>query len=246
MTIVDCLGVEIEGLDLVTFDGVAVLAQSTGEGVCADLRIHDNRIFARANAIRVEGARELVIARNRLHLLDTTDGLATLSLLAADALVERNVLALLPFREPPRGGGGNDPPRDPDPCARTPMLYRYPAQVLKYVVAAWIFPIAQLAPKQPYRALGGVHLRAGSRARAVDNCIAGGAGNGVTLGGDLDPVVTTIDAETKDAPTINVNETGYVVALAQDELGVRSRMSTYGSKATTPPPTAATRAAWSL
>jgi len=221
LTVVDCLGVEIEGLDLVTFDGVAVLAQSSGKNLCADLRIHDNRIFARANAIRVEGAREVVIARNRLHLLDTTDGLATLSLLAEDALVERNVLALLPFTEPPRGGGGNDPSIDPaDPCARTPILYRYPAQVLKYVVAAWIFPIAQLAPKQPYRALGGIHLRAGcERVRLSENRIAGGAGNGVTLGGDLDPVVETADAETKDAPTINVSEAGYVVALAQDESG---------------------------
>ena len=45
---------------------------------------------------------------------------------------------------------------------------------------------AAAIPQQPYRAIGGIHLRAGcERVRLLENHIVGGAGNGITLGGDL-------------------------------------------------------------
>ena len=97
--------------------------------------------------------------------------------------------------------------------------------------------LALLVPKQPYRAIGGIHVRAGSeRVRILENHIVGGAGNGITLGGDLDPAAraagrrrpepgradAAVDdpAATRAAPVaVNVDASGQFLALVQDEQG---------------------------
>src|SRR5690606_11903729 len=64
---------------------------------------------------------------------------------------------------------------------------------------------------------GGIHVRAGSeRVRILENVIAGGGGNGVTLGGDLDPVAAPPGAPGID---ITVGSAGGFVAVVQDEQG---------------------------
>lgn len=235
---VDCVGIEVCELDLLTYDGIALRIDGSSEDGCRDVRIHDNRMIARTNAIRASNAAELRIAGNRLHLLDTVDGRATLSVLADDALIERNTLLLLPFvdqtpDEPDEPD--DDPTRDPaDPCARPEILYRFPQLVLAYAVKVWSFVLALLVPQQPYRAIGGIHVRAGSeRVRILENHIAGGAGNGITLGGDLDPAdappppppsepprVTAVDDRAAaPAAAVNVTSSGQFLALVQDEQG---------------------------
>jgi hypothetical protein len=148
-------------------------------------------MIARINAIRATNVAELTVAHNRLHLLDTVDGRATVSLAADDVLVERNTLVMMPFVDetPGETTPDDDPTRDPaDPCARPQVLYAFPRLVLQYATKVWTFAIALLVPKQPYRAIGGIHVRAGSeRVRILENTIVGGEGNGITLGGDLDP-----------------------------------------------------------
>jgi hypothetical protein len=133
-------------------------------------------MVARTNAIRATNAAALTIAGNRLHLLDTVDGHATISILADDVLIERNTLLLLPFIERTTGQPpDDDPTRDPsDPCARPEILYAFPGLVRQYVFSAWTSLIAQLVPKQPYRAIGGIHVRAGSeRVRILGERIRG-------------------------------------------------------------------------
>lgn len=232
--IVDCTGVEICDLDLVTFDATAVLIERTGArtGRCRDIRIHDCRVIARHNAIRANQVEELVIADNRLHLLDTAAGLATVSTLASDALIERNTLVLLPFIDKTPDGTdepSDDPTLNPaDPCARPEIIYRFPLLVLQYVIAAWAVAPAAVLPQQPYRALGGIHLRAGCvRVRVRENRLVGGAGDGIVLGGDIDPAPP---AAVTDAPAPSIAATaaqnstsvisdGAFIALLQDERG---------------------------
>ena len=235
---VDCVGIEVCDLDLLTYDGMAVRIDGRTEGACQQLRIHDNRMIARSNAIRATNAAELTICNNRLHLLDTPEGHATISIAADDVLIERNTLLMLPFVERTPGQPDqpdDDPTRDPaDPCARPQILYLFPALVLKYALSAWTFVVAQLVPKQPYRAIGGIHVRAGSeRVRILENRITGGAGNGITLGGDLanddapaptDPIDTphiiaaASDFAAADA-AVNVTANGQFIALVQDQQG---------------------------
>lgn len=232
---IDCVGIEVCDLDLLTYDGIAVRIDGSIEDGCRDVRVHDTRMIARLNALRATNAAGLVVANNRLHLLDTVDGRATVSLLADDVLVERNTLLLLPFVDTTPDQPDvpdDDPTRDPaDPCAKPEILYLFPALVRRHALAAWSFQVTKLVPVQPYRAIGGIHVRAGSeRVRLLENTLVGGAGNGVTLGGDLDPaevVVTGVRpvadiraaASAASAATVNVTSRGQFLALTLDEQG---------------------------
>lgn len=231
---IDCAGIEVCDLDLLSYDGIAVRIDGSQEGLCKTLSIHGTRMIARTNAIRASNAQDLTIAGNRLHLLDTADGGATISCAADDVLIERNTLLMLPFveRQPDRPDQPDDDPnRDPaDPCAKPDILYLYPALVLNYARLAWTFVPVQLAPRQPFRAIGGIHVRAGSeRVRIRDNRIAGGAGDGITLGGDLGaedappaPDVTDgphLAAAAPATPVVTVTANGQLLALVQDPQG---------------------------
>ncbi|RPI42696.1 MAG: hypothetical protein EHM59_17235, partial [Betaproteobacteria bacterium] len=242
---VDCEGIRVCGLDLVTYDAMAVQVVGRTEGSCRDVRIHDNRMIGRTNVVRVENAAEVAITGNRLHLLDTVEGRATLSIQADDSLIERNTLVLVPFvdttPEEPEVPD-DDPTRDPaDPCARPQILYQSPRYVLLYALKVWALAAALLVPRQPYRAIGGIHVRAGSeRVRVLENTIVGGGGNGIALGGDLDPAETPSErgpgirtdlprgrdtlsaptrAEAEVRPAVNVTSSGQFLALVQDETG---------------------------
>jgi len=246
--IVDCVGVKIHNVDLLTYDGIAVVADGQKEGSCRNVCIEHTRMIARINAIRATNVAELTVAHNRLHLLDTVDGRATVSLAADDVLVERNTLVMMPFVDetPGETTPDDDPTRDPaDPCARPQVLYAFPRLVLQYATKVWTFAIALLVPKQPYRAIGGIHVRAGSeRVRLLENTIVGGEGNGITLGGDLDPApppvilaalrrdvaqprlssldrltgAATAAEEPAESPVaVTVPDNGQYIALVQDE-----------------------------
>ena len=116
-------------------------------------------MIARTNAIRATNAADLVIADNRLHLLDTIDGRATISLAADDVLVERNTLLLLPFVDPTPDEPeepSDDPTTNPaDPCARPEILYLHPDIVLQYAVGVWRFLVAQLLYTVGFALTGG-------------------------------------------------------------------------------------------
>ncbi|MDM0004352.1 hypothetical protein QTI51_01750 [Variovorax sp. J22G73] len=253
LSFTDCDGIEVRELDLVTYDGIAIAIEGTAEGSCRDLRVHGCRVIARTNAIRATQAAELKIDDNRLHLLDTVDGRATISINADDVLIERNTLVLLPFVDDTPDDPDtpdDDPTRDPaDPCARPQVIYRFPKLVLLYAFKVWAFALVKLVPRQPYRAFGGIHVRQGSeRVRIVQNRIVGGGGNGITLGGDIDPpppviieranpgnvtggslsaslstasFATAAAAAAPDAPgaAVNVTANGQFLALVQDEKG---------------------------
>ncbi|HMO47505.1 MAG TPA: hypothetical protein PKB14_15920 [Rubrivivax sp.] len=235
---VDCAGIRVHDLDLLTYDGIDLLIQGS-----RDLRVHDNRMIGRVHCIRAGDAAELQIANNRLHLLDTAAGLTTISLAADDSLVERNTLVLLPFIDTTPDEPGvpdDDPTRDPaDPCARPEIIYRFPQLVLAYATRVWGLALALLLPQQPYRAIGGIHLRAGcERVRLLENRIIGGAGNGIPLGGALDPPPTapepppppvlTVAAASRSSTNaaageqpvaVVVDANGQFLALVLDEAG---------------------------
>ena len=265
--LVDCVGIHVHDLDLITYDGIAVAIEGRQEGSCRDIRVHDTRVIAKVNAIRATNAAELVIANNRLHLLDTVAGLATISVAADDTLIERNTLVMMPFVETPGQPDQPDdnPNRDPaDPCAKPEVLYLFPKLMLHYAMKVWAFPLALLVPKQPYRAVGGIHVRAGSeRVRILENTIIGGAGNGVTLGGDLDPP----EPQREPLPPTRIGialgrcrtrrgcdrgadgrqrhrRTGSSLPSCRTSKAGPWQTSTSISKARPPPRTAATRKAW--
>lgn len=227
----DCVGIEIRDLDLAHLDGVAVLAEASGAGKLKDVSIHDNRVLACEHAIRVNGGARITIARNRLHLVDGTDGLAVISMEADDSLVERNELIVIPAEEqPPATGGstGGGQPNPADPCANAAGFYQNVAYYQAYLVFIWTYAVFTLQPSKPYKALGGLHLRPGcERVRVSENKIRGGTGNGVTLGGVLDPQAAAIGetgtagapAAEASTPSVTVGSQAQFIGLVQDTAG---------------------------
>ena len=144
----------------VDHDGTPVMRRRQ-EGSCRDVRIEGTRMIARVNAIRATNAAELTITGNRLHLLDTVAGRHISG--SDDTLVERNTLVLLPFVD-----RRQTIPRYPTTTRRAirPTRARRPKRAHPSLVhltrSRWTFALALLAPKQPYRAIGGIHVRAGS------------------------------------------------------------------------------------
>jgi hypothetical protein len=223
---VDCSDIEVYDLDLLTYDDTAVSIDGSSAGACRDVRVHDTRVVARRNAIRARNAAALSITSNRLHVLDTIDARATISLAADDVLVERNTLLVLPFIDPtPQAPDvpDDDPTHDPaDPCATPSVLYGFPKTLLAYAQGAWAAEpaaVATVVPTQPYRAIGGIHVRPGcERVRIADNTIVGGAGHGITLGGDLDATEATPPTN-EPAVRVNVPAGSLFLALLVDEKG---------------------------
>jgi Family of unknown function (DUF6519) len=203
---VDCTDVEVSDLDMLTYNDVAVILEGTSIGLCHDVSLHDNRVVARRNAIRAVNAVGLAITDNRLHVLDTIDGRAVVSLAADSVKVERNTLVVLPLvdaasSEPDQPDG--KPDQDPaDPCATPSSHYQFPKILNTYAQAAWgVEPTAIVSAS--YRALGGIHVRPGcEQVRILHNTIVGGAGHGVTLGGDLELSEATAPS---DIPPVRVN-----------------------------------------
>jgi hypothetical protein len=124
-------------------------------------------------------------------MLDKRGGGVAIYLAGDDSLIERNDIRLVPAaRMPPLDVPGEPVPQDPnDPCIKIDLVYLNPRLFARYVNTVWetlLPPIFLL--DQPYRALGGIQLGGGSeRVRVLENTVAGGAGNGITLGAPLQP-----------------------------------------------------------
>ncbi|MCU0912873.1 MAG: hypothetical protein MUE98_16640, partial [Rhodobacteraceae bacterium] len=178
--------IEIADLDLFAPFGIAIDAAGSETDALRGLVIRGCRVLALAYGFRVEWAEGARISDNRIWMLDHIDAHSAISIRATDSAITGNVLAVWPFEfDPPiPGGGGDDEPPDPaDPCIDPEDLYGNVTAVVGYVVGIWL-TIITLAPAQPYRARGGLHLRGGcTRIEVSGNRIDGGASHGIVLGG---------------------------------------------------------------
>ncbi|HVO08508.1 MAG TPA: DUF6519 domain-containing protein [Burkholderiaceae bacterium] len=181
-------GLRIYDLDLVAPFGAAVVCEAGDQAPAKDVRVEDCRMLARTYCVRVNGAEDVAVARNRMWLLDTPQGKVAISLKAVGALIERNVLGVWPFEMKPPGTDGGDGGKTPDPsdpCQDPATLYANIQFVRAYSVYVWATAVLA-APAQPYTALGGIHLLGScERVRVLENVVDGGGGHGVTLGGLL-------------------------------------------------------------
>ncbi|HUG25732.1 DUF6519 domain-containing protein, partial [Piscinibacter sp.] len=184
-TVRDSARVEIDHMDLVTVGGTAIQIEGSRPGGCDQVSITRHRILACTHAVSARNASHLAIAHNRIRMIDKAEGRAAIDVAADDVLIERNDIALVPAEHTPPV----DPedPIDPvDPCAELERVYLKPLVFAAYLDKLWLLPLPLwllLTLAKPYRALGGIHVRGGSeRVRILENQVAGGAGNGVTLG----------------------------------------------------------------
>ncbi len=221
--------IEIAEMDLISFGGTPIWLQGVANNPIRGACLHDLRMIACVEGVRAEHVVELHIARNLVYLLDTEKGLAALSILADDAVIERNTLVVWPIDLTPpddgSGNNGNNPGNPADPCADPADFYANIGITVGYVGYIWGYTLtALLIPAAPYKAIGGIHLRGGcERVKLLQNMIHGGAGNGVTLGGllsaaDTEPATSTGPVTAVAAPQVSI-EAGQIIVLVQDTSG---------------------------
>lgn len=190
-TVKDSTGIILEGLDLVTLDGTAVDLVGSQPGLLREVEVRYNRILAFRNAIHALQGQAIAIHHNRIRMLDKEGGDVAIFILADDSRVERNELTVVaagtvPPGEPGQPGEGGQP--DPgDPCQDPEIFYINPVFITRYANAVWRVALAAFIPANPYQTLGGIQVGSGSeRLALVENVVNGGAGNGITLGSDLE------------------------------------------------------------
>ncbi len=203
--------VSLHHLTLVTNTGTAVRIDDAPEvddddaEPSAEIHVEHNDIAAGVHAVEARprnvegGGNDIVIACNRIGLLDTDAGRAAILISADGVLVERNRVVVVPEADPDNPADPRDPdtPDDPtfDPCADRYRLYAAEYELVAYSHALFVYVVSVgAAPRVTYRALGGIQVAGGSEGvRILENEVVGGRGHGVTIaelprtsGGDND------------------------------------------------------------
>lgn len=189
--ITDCKNIEIREIDFITHDGAALLLEGTEWGELDSIDVVENRFLALTNAIRIHRGRNINIRQNSIRVLDRSEGEACISIMAEEASIDENDIAVIPADiqppyddAPPDVPGTDDVQPNPvDPCADTEIAYASYGYIVYYADFLWNYSLVAL-PKNPYQAFGGIHLL--GSCENVDirrNTIVGGEGNGLTLGG---------------------------------------------------------------
>lgn len=187
-TIKESAGITLEHMELVTFEGSAIVGFGAHSGKLEGITIHHNRILAAVRGIDLTEGYAIKIQNNRIRLLDKQDGDVGIFLEATDGLIERNNIGVIPAGTTPEPDPDDDDiPEDPtDPCADPQSVYTHRPYLLKYVAFIWAYVITVFFPENPYAALGGIQIASGSEnIKVLENVINGGAGNGITLGSGI-------------------------------------------------------------
>jgi hypothetical protein len=184
--IADSQGIFIERLDMLALANDAVLAKGSAPGRLKDIGVTRNRIVACRHAVAVAEGEDIRIDHNLIRMIDRPEGREAILCQADGGLIERNDIGTIPAGStpPPEDTPDGETPDPSDPCAEAPKLYANFLYLPIYAMHLWALQPFLIAILQPYRTLGGIRMVGGSeRVRILENRIAGGAGNGITLGG---------------------------------------------------------------
>lgn len=210
--------ISVSGIDVIAALGSGV---ELAEGTVAlrDVTVEDCRVLALTHGIRVDTASDVRLLRNQVWLLDQPAGITTISLRATGALVAENRTGVWPFEAvpPPEDGDGDgDQPNPSDPCFDADDVTANVELLIIFAQMVWS-GVLPTVPTQPYEALGGIHVRAGSeRVDLRRNHVAGGIGHGIMLGGAVpgDPAPDEGGSgEPAPDPLVRVTDGGFLAQV---------------------------------
>ena len=217
--------IEIADLDFFAPFDIAIDAKGTEKAPLRGLRIRGCRVLALVYGLRLHELQNATVQDNRIWMIDHVLARSAISIRATDSRIVENVLGVWPF-EFSLPGSEKDPdeelPDPADPCIEPEDLYGNLVAVIAHVHMVWLTAIVA-PPEQPYRALGGLHLR-GSCARidVVGNRIDGGVSHGIVLGGTYPAEVKAQPAPDKGhlpvGATIKLPK-NQIPGLVEDEAG---------------------------
>jgi hypothetical protein len=198
--VVDSQRVQLYAMDMITLNGIAFFLEGSKPDSSRDIQIFDNRIVAGVSAIVVSQTVDLHIHDNRIRMLDKDGAGFAIQVLTEDTIIDHNDLGVVPAEVTPPPA---QPPGDPnptDPCADPVLLNR--VRFLRAFMDHIFGIVIVVFPTVPFKALGGIQIAAASdRVKVLDNIIKGGAGNGILLGGNVQPPSRPIEIAVP-APTI--------------------------------------------
>jgi uncharacterized protein DUF6519 len=190
--VVDSQRITLREMVMVTLTGPAIVLEGSKPGALKEVDISYNRILAFKQAIQVRRGVDIHIHENRIRILDKEGGEVAIQILAEDAVIDHNDLGVVPAEQtqPPDPPDGTTDPTEP--CADPEVIFLNPA-ILSALIDHVFGLVLGVFAVAPFKALGGIQIVAGSeRVKILDNHIAGGAGNGITLGGAFPtPIILT-------------------------------------------------------
>lgn len=213
--------IHISGLDIFAPFDQAIRATGSAAHRLNGLHIEHCRMIARTYVLWIHLAEHVTVADNQLWLLDQPQGRSAISLRAQHALVERNSLGVWPFKfAPPDSEEEGDGTDLNDDCLSLEDIFKNLVLIYAYLDFVWQNQITA-PPPQPYRAVGGIHLRGGcENIRLLENHIDGGAGHGVIFGGLLPGEEEIRVSEDEDEPVIAIDRDEFY-AIVTDERNNR-------------------------
>ncbi|HEV8486162.1 MAG TPA: right-handed parallel beta-helix repeat-containing protein, partial [Blastocatellia bacterium] len=217
--VVDSQRITLRDMVLFTLTGQAIVLEGSKPGALKEVDISYNRILAFKQAVQVRRGVDIRIHENRIRILDKEGGEVAIQILAEDAVIERNDLGVVPAAEthPPDPPDGSTDPTTP--CADPEVIFLNPA-ILSALTDHIFGLFLQVLPVAPFKALGGIQIVAASeRVKVLDNNIAGGAGNGITLGGDLPEQVILAQQEPSAQQVIESTGNNIQGTVLQDGVG---------------------------
>ncbi len=211
--------IRISGLDVFAPFAEAIRATGSIRQSLNGLRIEHCRMIAKTYVLYIHLAENVVVANNTLWLLDQEQGLSVISLRARQTLVERNSIGVWPFKFTPPGTDDDDgdQPDPNDDCLTFDDVFKNLVLIYTYLIFIWQNKVSS-PPPQPYRAIGGIHLKGGcEHVRLLENRIDGGAGHGVVLGGLLPGEDEIRVSEDEDEPVIAINGNEFYAVITDEK-----------------------------
>ncbi|MBU1564817.1 MAG: right-handed parallel beta-helix repeat-containing protein [Proteobacteria bacterium] len=182
----NCGYIRLENIVMASWNGTAVQLEAAKFGALQRVTIEDTHIFAFKHAVHADRGSHIHIRNNIIRMFDKAKagGEAAIYLLAMDSLIEGNNIGVLPIPAVQEAAGAGD--IEPDDIDCFPLFTLLSTRIPDFLSAALRFPLDPWL-LDPFRAQGGIQIGSGSeRIKVLQNRIFGGAGNGITLGSDID------------------------------------------------------------
>ncbi len=184
--IVDSQFITIEGMNITTFEGTAILMEEKAVGKLKEIEIFGNRIIALTNAVHIRNGERIKIRGNRIRMLDRDEGYTAIFMRAEDSIIENNEISVIPAKK-------LSPPEEithiemavPDlsePDTDVESIYNNPFWLFSYLNKIWNYTLSEY-PEKAFLVPGGIQIAGDSEGIQIkENQVTGGYWNGITLG----------------------------------------------------------------
>lgn len=188
--IIDSNNIILEKMDLYATNDRVIAVEEKNAEMVEKITISDNRILTAHHAVCVTGGREIGICCNLIRVLDKLEGRPAIFIRAQESLIRGNKVHVIPYDETPKIANPTDEGEDIIDLLEECFNLEGSSNLVYFTGFMWSILLMEvdyyIPPVTDYKAQGGIVVGNGSNGiKIIENEIFGGAGNGITLGGEL-------------------------------------------------------------